>query len=55
MKFSFQRTTYSQMSAVLSGEYLSHERVGQRNETKPCHGNMARDAPRVGSAQLSEN
>lgn len=55
MKFSFQRTTYSQMSAVLSGECLGHGRVGQRNETKPCHGNMVRDVPRVGSAQLSEN
>lgn len=51
MKFSFQRTTYSKMSAALSGEYLGHDRVGQRNETKPCHGSMARDAPRVGSAQ----
>lgn len=51
MKFSFQRTTYSKISAALSGEYLGHERVEQRNETKPCHVSMARDAPRVGSAR----
>lgn len=40
MKFSYQCTTYSKVSAALSGEYLGHERVEQRNETKPCHGSM---------------